>query len=319
MDMSGKLRQARRVACGGLLLAALAMQPARADFLVQLHTFTSAPSGGATADYNYATTGAQFSATSPNVATGTSDASGLATSASDDAFSYGTSVPLTAHSSAAGNLANGTVHVVANDDATCNGVCIGNVPDVHGLPNFASGEAVANLKDVLHFTVSGAGVNASTVTPITVTFHADGNFGQTSSFGNGAMQSLLIFGGTVGYNLNLDASGNPIVSLEQEFNRASGSFTSISTSEATFVGTYDLIGTAEDVPLTLDMFTTCGDGMLCDFGDTGSVSLTLPDGVSYTSDSGVALTEPLSDVPEPGSLAVFGVGLAGLTMLRRTR
>jgi hypothetical protein len=50
--------------------------------------------------------------------------------------------------------------------------------------------------------------------------------------------------------------------------------------------------------------------------NTGQAFLTLPPGFTYESASGVFLTEPNGDVPEPGSLALFGSGLTLLGLLR---
>ncbi|MEO7056793.1 MAG: PEPxxWA-CTERM sorting domain-containing protein, partial [Caldimonas sp.] len=60
----------------------------------------------------------------------------------------------------------------------------------------------------------------------------------------------------------------------------------------------------------------------CDFMHTGSIGLSLPEGVSYTSDSGVFLTAgslPVSPVPEPETWALMlaGLGIVGHFTRRR--
>lgn len=62
-----------------------------------------------------------------------------------------------------------------------------------------------------------------------------------------------------------------------------------------------------------------GDALL-DFGGTAYFDVILPDGFTFTSESGFFLTErQAATVPEPGSLALFGVGLAGLAGARMRR
>jgi len=72
---------------------------------------------------------------------------------------------------------------------------------------------------------------------------------------------------------------------------------------------------AIDIAAQLQM--DCRNGTLCDYGHTATFSFgALPDGLSWTSDSGVFLT---AAVPEGGTLSLFAVGLAALAVLRRRR
>jgi hypothetical protein len=65
------------------------------------------------------------------------------------------------------------------------------------------------------------------------------------------------------------------------------------------------------------------DHVECDFLNTGQfTSLEVPDGVTWTSSSGVFLTASTTPVPEPGTILLLLGGLAGLAgflRLRRTR
>ncbi len=95
-------------------------------------------------------------------------------------------------------------------------------------------------------------------------------------------------------------------------NAGGGTFSSLTANSVVWTDVFMLVGASEDV--AADMALQLNGHAGADSSYTSSVSLTLPAGVSFTSDSGVFL----SQVPEPGSLAVFGV-LGGLLLKRRSR
>lgn len=79
-----------------------------------------------------------------------------------------------------------------------------------------------------------------------------------------------------------------------------------------FTGVFDVTN-GEYTPFYMSFeIDPCGYGLTCDFQDTDQVSLALPTGVSYTSDSGVFLSSPATAVPEPSTSVMTLLGFAGL-------
>ncbi|MFO0838511.1 MAG: PEP-CTERM sorting domain-containing protein [Phycisphaerae bacterium] len=77
-----------------------------------------------------------------------------------------------------------------------------------------------------------------------------------------------------------------------------------------FDGVYALQGASGDIPVSGMLNVTGANGKRADF--TATYGLTLPQGVSFTSDSGVFLS-----VPEPSAFVLLLAGLAGCSRLRR--
>jgi hypothetical protein len=76
------------------------------------------------------------------------------------------------------------------------------------------------------------------------------------------------------------------------------------------------VTSGQDLPFFLQDQMNCNAGAVCDFGDPIQFSLNLPQGVTYTSDSGVLLSQPsTSAVPEPENLGFLGACLFALVLV----
>ena len=284
--------------------------------------------GQAGASYNASgyTDGSHFTTSGTGAATGgTINPGGGSTSAFDQS---GVIAGPTSQAYAAANLATGKVHVWATGNNVCTGFCGPN-----SIITNTTESALASFFDTLHFTVAGAGAN--TVTPITVTFNFDGFFSE-GFVGRGTESASFAFDdlsdihrrGSVQYNTGVPPNtggGVDVITNSQFSGWASGQWLTLSTTLAQFQGVFDLVGASDDVTTGMQAGLTCVDDIVCNFMDTGSVDMVLPDNVSFTSASGVFLADwagpggPPTGVPEPSSLLVFGSGLAWLVAGRRNR
>jgi len=248
---------------------------------------------------------------------GTIDATGTSTSSADQVTlslpvqgpnRFGEyAAPQSGTASAHANLATGTVGVAA----------VGTFSDIFasGGQDGVTAQGIATISDGLHFTVAGAG--SGTVTDIGVTFAVHGTVAQgpqTQPYWN--VSSQLLFGGA-GFSSALDAQVGSVTFSDSASNWVSYGFGSNTADDIVFEGTYALTGASTDLGIYAVLNASCGGGVSCDFAHTGAVSLSLPNGVSLSSDSGVFLTA--SNVPEPGTLALLSAGLALTATLRGRR
>jgi hypothetical protein len=216
---------------------------------------------------------------------------------------------VSANASAYANLATGSLGVSGNSNEV--GYAGGN-----------SNEAAA-LADTLTFSITGA--TSSTVTTIGVQWSVSGGVTSSSadSGGDAEMEGNLQFGNAgMTTEWDSDDGGAPTDYLGTGADGDWLSSTIVSqTANSTIIDAeYQLVGSDPTIPVGL--FLECGSSndASCDYYDTASISLTLPAGVSFTSASGVFLTQaPVTAVPEPGSFLLFGTALLAIGSLRRCK
>ncbi len=210
---------------------------------------------------------------------------------------------ITASALATGNLATGSVGVSA--DSSFLG---GSVE--------SQASATAQIADDLMFAMANA--TASTVTDIGVTFTISGSALPEAPLepgvsGPGVQMSgdLSLGTGSIDYAYNAAAGDPADGTVELDSGWVSSQIVSQSPDSFVFSGVYQLTGASDTLPILLELSCAAQNGGTCDFADTGAVSFDLPAGVTFTSASGVFLTEPLTATPEPASEALV---LCGLTL-----
>jgi hypothetical protein len=210
-----------------------------------------------------------------------------------------------AGASAFGNLASGTLGVAANGS-----------PSIDSGQTTPAGTAVAILADTLQFTVAGAG--PTTLTPISVSFTADGTIGGPTS-GVATINPLLYFGNAVFNATIVENIANPVPTLaggQPSYNGWETETYAFNGGDLSFSGVYLLEGPTDDLGLEAYLGASCGGGITCDYYDPAQVTLSLPAGVTYTSASGVFDTV---GAPEPTTWSMMLVGLGGLGAAIRIR
>jgi hypothetical protein len=184
------------------------------------------------------------------------------------------------------------------------------------------GSGSAAWKDTLKFDFDSLGASSNVYT-LTLQMHVDGTYavpagqslGQANFFFNAFSdvnnpQDLLT--GTAIYRTN---SGQSSTAAPQEFLTANlvGNWTQFGTD--LFVGQIDIFKSDPSLHLNMGIFAVGP----ADFANTATFSMLLPTNATFTSESGVFLSESQSTIPEPASIALLGLGFAGLSFSRRRR
>ncbi len=281
---------------------------AKAGYQVQV----LASSGLASWEYNLGTVGGAGTANPGGTSSGTTDTTGTATNAvadTSDTFisSFG---PVSSVEHGEANLATGTEKASEFDT--------GKSQTVFGSDG---GNGQGLFSDTLHFTVQGA--TSTTHTPITVTWTETGHMqgsgsdpfqGASQAFGPLAtLSSSVNLGGSAQVNIALDdGQNNDTTGYVSGSNSGGGNFSTLTPNLVVWTDVFMLVGATEDMPAVMTLQLNGHAG--ADSSYASSVSLALPAGVSFTSDSGLFL----SQVPEPTSLALLA-GFGGLLLNRRSR
>lgn len=191
-----------------------------------------------------------------------------------------------------------------------------DVVSAYGLSGFnATGEAV--ITDTLTF----AGDLSAPYTG-TLSFTLDGKMtpggGQIpGSGGNAGSASAALSLGTLGFaGLN-----HTSFYVSETCSTISLTADESCTVGSTFAETISLPFTIDDahrmVNLTASLYGQAFNGAHVDFANTGTLSLVLPSGLSFTSESGLLLTAQTAPVPEPQTyvLMLAGVGFVAARRL----
>ena len=196
----------------------------------------------------------------------------------------------------------------------------GTYRSAFGVGSGISTRAFATFGDTLLFTVLGAEASAETDIVLNLVLHGD--MSRVNPFTDGSASTYLNFGGAIfNGNIRINSETNePYVYSSGASYWKSSTVTAIADG-ILFSGVYGLRGASSAIDLGAFLDVSCGNGTTCDYNNTAAVSFVLPETVSFSSASGVFLTQ-LGEgaVPEPSTWALLlsGFGAVG-GLLRRRR
>jgi len=172
------------------------------------------------------------------------------------------------------------------------------------------GSTTGILSDGLTWHVAGGGSAA-----VTISVQVDGTV-QNSSLSSFTNQFHLQLGSPI-----MDFYGNNAGTVATSANPdwVSEAFTNVTMTGFDFTGVLDVTNDSYTPFYMYYLIDPCGYGLICNFLDTAQVSLGLPTGVSYASDSGVFLSSTSTPAPEPGTLGLLAVSAGGVAFARRRR
>ena len=162
------------------------------------------------------------------------------------------------------------------------------------------------------------GITFSENAEIGVQFSVNGSvdlLGPEASYSQGVLMSL----GNSQFQWSGDASNSnggssaSVVGSGTE-NWLSTAVSNQTPNSITFTGYMNVIA-GQDLQFELLQQIGCSLGAACDFSDPGQISFILPQGETFTSDSGVFLSDAPSATPEPATFALLGLGLLAIGAL----
>ena len=161
------------------------------------------------------------------------------------------------------------------------------------------------------------------MTDIGVTFTIHGSFNiDPRGDSQGDVETTLTLGSGQ-FNASIMSGPNsytPTVRLGAISNWVSYTVSPSDPGDLQFNGVYALTGAETDLSVLERLYAGCGIGTACSFEHTAALTFSLPQNVTYTSDSGVFLTaEEIQSVPEPGSMILIATGLGALGLVRQRR
>jgi hypothetical protein len=211
---------------------------------------------------------------------------------------------MSSQSSVAADLATGTIHGF-----------VSVVPADFTYGGFVEPSADAEMTDTVTFNIPGA--TETTMTPISFSYLLDGTFTSGGDSADNVLTSLSF--GNAGFEVEWDGSEGPYVTSGTSL--AGLTITCFTTTCFGVQSTFYVEGPNPSLFFYLNERFICGGQDNCteDYSNTGTFGLSLPSGVTYTSNSGVFLTQQASAAPEPATGVFVTLGLCGITWIARRR